>query len=85
MFVVYVLRSIKTGRFYIGLTSDLERRLREHNEGLSRSTKHGRPWELVHREDFPTLAEAVRRERYLKTGRGREELQRLLAQKQYLA
>ncbi len=60
MFVVYVLRSKTTGRFYTGLTSDLPRRLAEHNGDRSTSTKHRGPWELVHKEEFPVLAEAVR-------------------------
>jgi putative endonuclease len=78
MFTVYVLRSLKTGRFYTGSASNVEFRLSRHEQGLSPSTKHGRPWELGHREEFNTRGGAVRRERYLKTGKGREELRRLL-------
>jgi putative endonuclease len=79
MFTTYVLRSKTTGRFYTGSTADLTRRLHEHNSDISASTKHRGPWELVHREDFTTLSGAVRRERYLKTGKGRDELKRILA------
>ena len=78
MFSVYVLRSTTTGRFYTGATSDLTARLAQHNSDQSFSTKHRGPWELVHREDFETLAEAVRRERSLKSGQGREEVKRIL-------
>jgi putative endonuclease len=78
MFTTYVLRSQTTRRLYTGSTSDLGRRLGQHNSDLSVSTKHRGPWELVHQESFATLGEAVRRERYLKTGKGREELQRIL-------
>ena len=62
MFYVYVLRSWTTGELYTGSTSDLTRRIAEHNEGASRSTKHARPWELVHEEEFFTRTEGVRRE-----------------------
>jgi putative endonuclease len=79
MFTTYVLRSKATGRYYTGSTSDLARRLCEHNEDISTSTKNHGPWELIHREDFCTLSEAVRRERYFKTGKGRDELRRILA------
>ncbi len=79
MFTVYVLRSKTTGRLYTGSTSDLARRLDEHNADVSVSTKHRGPWELIHREDYATRADAVRRERELKTGKGRDELQRILA------
>jgi putative endonuclease len=78
MYYVYVLRSVKFGRLYKGVTDDVPRRLREHNEGLSASTKHWRPWELVHLEEHGTRAEALRRERYLKSGKGREELREAL-------
>ncbi len=77
MFGVYILRSKTTGRFYTGSTANLTRRLEEHNSGLSSSTKHGGPWELLHHEEYPTRADAMRRERELKTGKGRDELARL--------
>jgi putative endonuclease len=76
-YVVYVLRSEKTGRRYIGSCQDLDARLRQHNAGESKATKHGIPWRLVHREVFSTRAEAVRREIYFKTGHGRDDLDRL--------
>ncbi len=75
---VYVLRSSVTGRLYTGATTDLDRRLLQHNSGLSRSTKNRGPWVLVHKEELASLADALRRERFLKTGRGRDELQRIL-------
>ena len=78
MFTTYVLRSTTTRCFYTGSTSDLARRLQQHNADVSASTKHRGPWELVHLESFATLAEAVRRERYLKTGKGRDEIKRIL-------
>ena len=77
MFHVYVLRSEKTGRRYIGSSQDIESRLGEHNSGQSLATKHGIPWRLVHQEHFPTRAEAVRRERFYKTGKGRDFLDQL--------
>jgi putative endonuclease len=78
MYFVYVLRSAVTGRLYTGSTADVQDRLRRHNSGESKATRHGIPWLLVHTETFATRAEAVRRERYYKTGRGREELETLL-------
>lgn len=78
MFWVYVLRSESTGHRYTGSCADLETRLAEHNRGKSLSTRHGVPWRLVYQESFATRAEAVRRERYLKMGHGREEPDRLL-------
>jgi putative endonuclease len=77
MFSVYVLQSKTNRRFYTGSTANLAGRLEEHNSGLSSSTKNGVPWELIHHEEYPTRAEAMRRERELKTGKGRDELRRL--------
>jgi putative endonuclease len=77
MFVVYVLRSEKTGRRYVGSCADLNDRLRRHDSGESLSTRHGIPWRLIHSEEFQTRAKAINREPYFKTGRGREELDAL--------
>ena len=74
MFSVYVMRSFKDGKQYTGWTSDLQRRLREHNAGKTESTKRRRPLVLVHSESFDAKDEAEKRERFLKSGRGREEL-----------
>ena len=70
-FFIYVLRSAKTGRRYVGSTQDVEERLHRHNAGHSKSTKAGAPWVLIHTEMFPTRAAAVEREMFLKTGVGR--------------
>jgi putative endonuclease len=81
MFFVYILRSQSTGRLYKGSTEDLLRRMAEHAQGLSFSTKSGGPWELVRQEQFATRAEAMHRERYFKTGKGREELRKMLVER----
>ncbi len=60
---VYILRSLKDGGYYIGHTSDLERRLEYHNSGKQRSTRHRTPFELVYYEEFTSRSEAVRREK----------------------
>lgn len=62
----------------MGCSADPERRLGEHNRGQTAATRGGVPWLMVHREAFASLAEAVRRERYLKSGRGRGELDQRL-------
>ena len=78
MYYIYVLSSDKTGRRYTGSCENVDQRLRQHNTGQSKSTRAGRPWTLVYTEEFRTRAEAVRRERFLKTGAGRDELGRQL-------
>jgi putative endonuclease len=66
MFFVYVLKSTSFGRYYVGSTGDVEKRLALHNGGHAKWTKRFQPWELVHQEEFATRGEAVRRERALK-------------------
>jgi putative endonuclease len=77
MFYCYVLRSGKTGRRYVGSCENLTERIRRHNAGESKATKRGVPWALVHSERFATRSEALRRERYYKTGKGRDELDQI--------
>ncbi|MBI2171040.1 MAG: GIY-YIG nuclease family protein [Chloroflexi bacterium] len=74
MYTVYVLLSKSTGKQYIGQTQDLTRRLTEHEQGIARYTRNRGPWELVHHEILKTRAEAMKRERFLKSGQGREWL-----------
>ena len=77
MFHVYVLRSGTTGRRYVGSCENVDERVRRHNAGHSKSTRHGVPWVLIHTESFSTRSEAVGKERYYKSGRGRDELEHL--------
>ena len=72
MHYVYVIRSRVNGRFYVGMTADVDKRLKEHNSGRTKSTKGYLPWTLVFKEDFQSRAEARLREKYLKGGSGKE-------------
>ena len=77
MFWVYVIQSLKTGRFYIGSTNSLTRRLEEHNRGKF-STKSAVPWKLVYKERFKTKPEVYRRELKIKSYKGGNAFKRLL-------
>ena len=78
-FFVYVIKSQKDGRLYKGISSDLDRRINEHNLGYNKSTKSYSPWILVYSEQFGTRNDARNREKYLKSGIGREYLKNILA------
>ena len=67
-----------TGKKYTGLTADIERRLVEHNSGKTKSTKFGKPWHLIYKEELPSLADARKREKYIKSGVGREYIKKIL-------
>ena len=71
MYTVYLLRSESTGKLYTGQTANLGKRLVEHNSGIARYTRGRGPWLLIHADTYDTRAEAVKRERFLKSGQGR--------------
>ena len=77
MFTVYALRSLSRNYIYVGMTSDLSKRLDRHNCGYERTTKPYRPFELIYSEVVETRVEARIRERYFKSGIGRDFLRRL--------
>lgn len=70
---VYIIKSITTpDEYYVGVTADVYRRLRMHNEGLSAYTSRHRPWRTLVVIEFDDQGPAAKFERYLKTGSGRE-------------
>lgn len=66
MYYLYIIKSIKDAKLYIGSTGDLRRRLSEHNKGLVQSTKSRTPFELRYYEAFFTEFDARKREASLK-------------------
>jgi putative endonuclease len=71
-YFVYVLRSVPSGKHYIGIAADVERRLSEHNSKNGRWTSSFKPWVLVASEEHPDRASAACRERFLKSRAGME-------------
>ncbi len=70
-YTVYVLKSQKDNKKYIGVTSDFERRLQEHNRGSVKSTRTRKPMELIYKETYKDKSEAWKRENFFKSGQGR--------------
>ncbi|KPJ54638.1 hypothetical protein AMJ47_04045 [Parcubacteria bacterium DG_72] len=66
MFFTYILKSVKDNKLYIGYTSDLRKRLKEHNSGLVKSTRPRKPLILVYYEAYASKQDAVKREHNLK-------------------
>ncbi len=83
MYFVYVLYSEKFDRTYTGMTIDLLKRLNQHNTKQNRSTKAYLPWKIVFKEEFKTRVKAREKEKYLKTGVGREFIKSLLISQNY--
>ena len=80
-YFIYVLKSLSREHYYIGQTSHLQNRLKEHNAGKVFSTKPFRPWEIIHYETFLTRTEAIKREHFLKSPAGWIELSTIKQQK----
>lgn len=77
-YYVYVLRSLKDRKLYIGYTNDVDERLKAHNAGQNVSTAKRRPFKLIFFEGFLTADEARRREAYFKTTKGKVALRTIL-------
>ena len=77
-FVVYILQSKSSGRFYVGHTNDISDRLSRHNAGRVPASKGKGPFEVVHVEHFATRAEAASRERAIKAKKSRQYIAALV-------
>ena len=76
-YFVYVLKNHK-GELYIGQTNNVGKRLIRHNSGMEKSTRNKGPYELIYQERFLTRSEAIKREKRLKFGKGREWIKKTL-------
>src|SRR5215813_12872562 len=74
MYYVYVLRSERDSGFYIGFSTNLRARLRQHQDGESFATKSLGPWKLIYYEAYTEREDAEGREKFLKSGAGRRFL-----------
>ncbi|MEK7554492.1 MAG: GIY-YIG nuclease family protein [Patescibacteria group bacterium] len=74
MYFVYILKSLKDGKTYVGCTHELKQRLGLHNAGRVISTRYRKPFKLLLSEEFKTAKEAKQRELWWKSGSGRRKL-----------
>jgi putative endonuclease len=79
MYYLYILKSLKNARYYIGSTDDPKRRLAEHNAGKTPSLKHIRPLEIVFTHECKDRIEARRLEAKLKKYKNRTILDQIVA------
>ena len=78
MFVTYILQSQKTGKYYIGSTQDLTKRIKIHNQNKVASTKNKGPWTLIYTKYFMTRSEACRKELEIKSFKGGNSFPKLV-------
>jgi putative endonuclease len=75
--VLYIIQS-KEGHVYVGSTTDLKKRLRQHNEHKAGWTKRGTEWKIIYQEDCASISEGRMREKWFKSGVGRERIKEIL-------
>jgi putative endonuclease len=80
MFTIYVIKSLTKKFSYVGFTNNIARRFEEHNLGYKKSTKSFKPFKLIYTEFVNTRVEARVREKFLKSGKGREFIKSLDSQ-----
>ena len=76
MYFVYAIQSLNWNYIYVGITNDVERRLKEHNNGYNKTTKPYLPFTLIYMEKLNSRSLAREREKFLKSGLGTEFLKK---------
>lgn len=79
MYFVYVLKSQKDDKFYVGYSHNPKERIAYHNQGMVEATKHRRPFEIIYLEGYLNQQDATFREKFFKTGWGRTHLKKVLS------
>ena len=77
MYFVYILQSLKTLKYYIGSTNNIERRIHEHSSNKTASLKNKGPFKLIYSEEYPSLLDARKREREIKSYKGGNAFKKL--------
>lgn len=77
-FYVYILYNPPNNFIYVGYSEDIKQRIKEHNSGKVKSTKHYKPLDLIFYEAYKNMKDAKRREKYLKTNKGKTALATML-------
>lgn len=75
---VYVLENKETNRYYVGSTSDINRRINQHKKGYTRTTRVLRTTELVYTETYNTIEEARKREKQIKSYKSKKYIKSLI-------
>ncbi len=78
MVFVYVLANEMNSELYVGISINIQTRLKQHNLGTNRYTKAFLPWKVVYQEDYPDYASARVREKYLKSAAGKKFIKKQL-------
>ena len=81
-YMVYILQSSTTGRYYTGFTNDLDRRLAEHNRKKGKYTDAGQPWVIAYTEEYDSKIDAQTREKFIKSRKSKSFIEELISSKE---
>ena len=79
MYYTYILYSLSIDKYYIGYTQNLELRLERHNSGWGKFSSRGIPWKLVHKEEFNSKSDSIKREKEIKQKKSRKYIEGLIS------
>ncbi len=79
MYFVYIIRSLKNNKYYIGYTNNLKRRIKEHNHNNTRSLINKGPFVLIYNEKYNSVTEAKKREKQIKSYKGGNAFKKLIS------
>ena len=79
MYYLYILQSQAKGRYYVGVSGNVDKRLKEHNSGIVKSTAPYKPWIIKCVEEFPDIKLAYQRERFIKDKHSRKIIEKIIA------
>ncbi len=79
MYTTYILQNDTLGRYYIGSSNNIVRRLNEHNRGQTKSTRRKGTWKLIYKEEYKSVSEAKKREIQIKSYKGGNAFKKLVA------
>jgi predicted GIY-YIG superfamily endonuclease len=82
MVIVYALKSDSTTKLYVGMTTDIKQRLKEHNSGKSKFTSAFVPWIVIYQEEVADFKQGRIREKYLKSTAGKKFIKKILEESQ---
>ncbi len=78
MYLTYILKSLKSNKFYVGYSGDFKNRLALHNNNVVFATKNKGPWQLIYSEQFTSEKDAIARERQIKSWKSRKAIEKLI-------
>jgi putative endonuclease len=80
---LYILKSLKNSSYYVGISHDVEKRIKQHNSGCVKATKYKRPYIIVFKQEYDNMVSAHRAELKIKSWKRRDFIDKIVEDKQF--